>query len=66
MATTPSDALEPLGIGVGALLVLVGIATLFGTPWAHKSGGLLLGIGQLLGALAAIGIGAGLAWIAKE
>ena len=66
MATTTSDTLEPLGVGFGVLLVLVGIATLFGTPWAHKSGGLLLAAGQVLGALAAIGIGGGLAWIARE
>lgn len=66
MATTTSDTLEPLGIGFGALLVLIGIVTLLGTPWAHKSGGLLLAAGQILGALAAIGIGVGLAWIARE
>lgn len=66
MATTASDALEPLGIGFGVLLVLVGITTLLGAPWAHKSGGLVLAAGQILGALAAIGIGAGLAWIARE
>ena len=66
METTASEALEPLGIGFGVLLVLIGIATLVGTPWAYKSSGLLLAAGQVLGALAAIGIGAGLAWIAKE
>ena len=66
MATATADTLEPLGIGFGAFLVLVGIATIVGTPWAYKSGGALLLIGQVLGALAAVAIGAGLAWIARE
>ncbi|WP_132058895.1 hypothetical protein [Halorussus amylolyticus] len=65
MATATTDRLEPLGIGFGVLLVLVGIATLVGTPWAHKSGGALLLVGQAFGAIAAVGIGAGLAWLAK-
>ena len=66
MANATADRLEPLGIGFGALLVLVGVATLVGTPWAHKSAGALLAIGQILGAVAAIAIGGGLAWIAKK
>lgn len=56
------DPLSPLGVGVGVLLVLVGIATLLGTPWAYQSG-IVVAIGQILGALAAIAIGAGLAWL---
>ncbi|NEU58583.1 hypothetical protein [Halorussus sp. MSC15.2] len=66
MATANADKLEPLGIGFGALLVLVGLATIVGTPWAYKSGGILLMVGQGLGAVAAIAIGAGLAWLARE
>ncbi|WP_158058491.1 hypothetical protein [Halorussus halophilus] len=66
MATATSDRLQPLGLGVGVLLVLVGIATLVGTPWAQKSGGALVMVGQIVGALSAVAIGAGLAWIAKE
>jgi hypothetical protein len=66
MATATTDRLEPLGIGVGVLLVLVGIATIVGTPWAHKSGGALLMLGQALGAVATIAVGAGLAWLAYE
>ena len=66
MATATSDRLEPLGLGVGVLLVLVGIATLVGTPWAYKSGGVLVTLGQIVGALAAVAIGAGLAWIVRE
>ncbi len=60
-----SDPLEPFGIVMGALLVLIGIATLVGTPWASKSGSALLMIGQIIGALSAIGIGAALAWISR-
>ena len=66
MATANANRLEPLGIGVGVLLVLVGLATIVGTPWAYKSGGVLLMIGQGLGAVAAIAIGAGLAWVARD
>ncbi|WP_423743442.1 hypothetical protein V5735_10295 (plasmid) [Haladaptatus sp. SPP-AMP-3] len=60
-----SDPLEPLGTAFGVLLVLIGIGTLVGMPWAHKSGSALLMLGQILGAVAAIGIGAALAWIAR-
>ncbi|WP_266079662.1 hypothetical protein [Haladaptatus caseinilyticus] len=60
-----SDPLEPLGIAMGVLLVLIGIATLVGTPWAHKSGNFLVMLGQILGALSAIGIGGALAWVSR-
>ncbi len=60
-----SDSLEPLGIAFGVLLVLIGIGTLVGTPWAYKSGSALLMLGQILGAVAAIGIGGALAWIVR-
>lgn len=66
MATTNADGLEPLGIGFGALLVLVGIATVVGTPWAYKTGEVFLMVGQALGAVAAIAVGAGLAWLARS
>jgi hypothetical protein len=66
MATATTDRLEPLGIGVGVLLVLIGIMTVVGTPWAYKSGGALLLLGQALGAVAAIAVGAGLAWLARK
>ena len=56
------DPLSPLGVGVGVLLVLVGLATLAGTPWAYKSSALVM-VGQIIGALSAIAIGAGLAWL---
>ena len=65
MATATADRLETLGIGVGALLVLVGLATIVGTPWAHKSAGALVMVGQALGAIGAIAIGAALAWLVR-
>ncbi|MFC7081882.1 hypothetical protein [Halorussus caseinilyticus] len=66
MATANADRLEPLGIGFGVLLVLIGLATIVGTPWAYKSGGILVLVGQALGAVAAIAVGAGLAWVARN
>lgn len=60
-----SDPLEPLGIAFGVLFVLVGLGTLVGMPWAHKSGSVLLMLGQIFGGIAAIGIGAALAWIVR-
>ncbi|WP_135854708.1 hypothetical protein [Halorussus salinus] len=66
MATANADRLEPLGIGFGVLLVLVGIMTIVGTPWAYKSGGALLMVGQGFGAVAAIAVGALLAWLARK
>lgn len=56
------DKLSVLGAAVGAYLVLAGAATLVGMPWTYAGGG-LVAVGQILGALAAIGIGAGLAWL---
>lgn len=58
------DSLELAGVIVGPLLVLVGIFTLIGTPWAYTSGHVAITISQILGALSAIVIGAGLAWVA--
>jgi len=62
MNVSLSDPVEPLGVVVGALLVLGGLATLLGTPWAYKPGAAVM-VGQIVGALAAIGIGVGLAWL---
>ena len=62
MNVSLSDPVEPLGVVVGALLVLGGLATLLGTPWAYKPGVVVM-VGQIVGALAAIGIGVGLAWL---
>lgn len=60
-----TDRLEPLGTAVGALLVLIGIATVVGTPWAYKSGSVVVAAGQIVGAVAAVAIGLGLVWLAR-
>jgi hypothetical protein len=57
------DRLEPVGIAVGALLVLVGVATVLGMPWGVKPVGPALV--QVLGALATAAIGAGLVYISR-
>ncbi|MFB6307797.1 MAG: hypothetical protein ABEH35_00565 [Haloarculaceae archaeon] len=55
------DALEPLGVGVGAFLVLVGLVTIVGTPWTTNN--LLPALLQVVGALATAAVGAGLAYL---
>ncbi|MDG5775669.1 hypothetical protein VB773_06135 [Haloarculaceae archaeon H-GB2-1] len=58
------DTLEPIGIVVGVLVVLVGVAIIVGMPWQIKpaaSAGL-----QVVGALGLIGVGAALAWLSKQ
>ena len=59
------DTLEPLGIAVGALLILVGLGTLVGQPWAtsNSAGATLL---QLLGVAVLFVLGAGLAWLSYD
>lgn len=59
-----SDKLEPLGIVTGAFLVLVGLGTVIGMPWA-TNGSTLTSIVQLFGILATILVGAGLVWLAR-
>ena len=58
------DRLEPLGVGLGALLVLIGLATIAGMPWATK-GDLVASILQILGVFGTIGIGALLVWLSR-
>lgn len=54
------DTLEPLGVAAGAFLVLIGLGTLLGAPWATNPN---LGpvVITVLGALLSIVIGLGLA-----
>lgn len=56
------DRLEPVGIVLGVLLVLIGLATVAGMPWVTK-GNLLVAAIQVLAALATAGVGAFLAWL---
>lgn len=58
------DRLELVGVAVGAALVLIGLATLLGTPWTH-GGGIAVAVLQIVGSLATVGIGAGLVWLAQ-
>lgn len=56
------DSLEPLGVAAGAFLVLVGLGTVIGQPWATKpSVGAL--VFQLLGVVGTVAIGAGLIYL---
>lgn len=62
------DELEPVGIAVGAFLVLFGLATVVGTPWTTNPDMLAVAL-KLVGALATIALGAGLAslsWSGRE
>lgn len=56
------DALEPLGVAAGAFLVLVGIGTIVGAPWATNPDVVAVAL-KLFGALATIALGAGLAYL---
>jgi hypothetical protein len=59
------DRLEPLGIGLGVLLVLMGLGTIAGFPWVTK-GDALASVLQVVGALAMAGVGAGLVWLSRH
>ena len=60
-----SDRRELLGLVVGALLVLVGLGTVVGQPWARVSNVGVAGV-QILGALVAIGIGVLLVLLSRD
>jgi hypothetical protein len=57
-----ADRLDVLGILVGAFVALVGLGTLVGMPWQHSSSSVTVVL-QILGALATVALGAGLAWL---
>lgn len=56
------DILEPLGIAVGVFLVLASLGTIAGAPWATNPDVLAVAI-TVLGSLATIALGAGLAYL---
>lgn len=58
------DRLEFAGVAVGVSLVLIGLATLLGTPWSH-GGGVAVAALQIVGSLATVAIGAGLVWLTQ-
>lgn len=59
------DRLELFGLAAGVFLVLVGLATIAGTPWTHKAsiGAAAL---QVVGALGTAAVGAGLLWLTQR
>lgn len=59
------DRLEPVGIAVGVFLVLVGLGTIAGFPWATK-GDVLAAAIQVVGALATAAVGVGLVWLSRH
>ena len=56
------DKLEPLGIAAGVFLVLAGLGTLAGAPWATNPETVAVVV-QIIGALATVALGAGLAYL---
>lgn len=58
-----ADDLDLFGTLVGVLLALVGLGTLAGTPWTH-SGGAVVTVFQLLGAVGTVALGVALVWLA--
>lgn len=63
MAARTSDSTTGLCVALGTYIVLAGVATLAGMPWQY-TGGLGIAAARILGALLAVGIGVGLAWLA--
>ena len=57
-----ADRLDVVGVLVGAFVALVGLGTLVGMPWQYGGGGLVTVL-QIFGALAAVAVGVGLAWL---
>jgi hypothetical protein len=56
------DDLDAFGVLVGAFVALAGLGTLAGMPWQY-TGSTLVTVFQILGSLAAVGVGVGLAWL---
>lgn len=59
-----ADLLEPLGVAVGAFLVLGALGSLAGTPWT--SAGNAVVVAQLAGIVLSAVIGAGLVWLSYD
>jgi hypothetical protein len=57
------DSLDLYGVLVGAFVALVGLGTLVGMPWQY-SNSVTVTVLQVAGALATVGVGVGLAWLA--
>mgnify|MGYP000689980799 FL=1 len=59
------DSLEPLGMLTGVLLVLIGLGTLVGQPWATADSTIAVVL-QLVGVVVTVALGAGLVWLSYE
>jgi hypothetical protein len=59
------DRLSTIGTLVGAFLILSAVGTLIGTPWTYAQSS-LVAVGQLVGIVATIAIGAGLVWLVTQ
>lgn len=55
------DLLDVVGVAAGAFLVLAGLGSLAGSPWQY-AGSAAVTVSIVVGSVAAIAIGAGLAW----
>jgi hypothetical protein len=64
MTTVLDDPLEPLGIAVGAFLVLAALGTIAGAPWTTL-GSLGTAVVRVLGALLMAGVGVGLIYLVR-
>lgn len=60
------DRLDAVAIPIGLFVLVVGLGTLLGQPWQYAAGGALQMVLQLLGALAAVGIGVGLLYLGRR
>lgn len=60
-----ADLLEPLGVAVGAFLVLGTLGNLAGTPWTTV-GNAGVAVIQLVGFVLSAVIGVGLAWLSYD
>lgn len=56
------DLAEPLGIGIGVLLVLIGLGTVSGMPWATNNDMVASAL-QVVGILLTVVLGVGLAYV---
>ncbi|AKH96753.1 hypothetical protein [Halanaeroarchaeum sulfurireducens] len=57
------DRLDPVGTVAGAFVVLLSLSILLTRPWRYTGEGAMMGL-QIVGAVAALAIGVGLAYLA--
>lgn len=62
---TTGDRLEVVGLAVGVLLILGGLGSLVGAPWATNPDALAVLV-QLLGIVLSIAVGAAIIWTVRN